>query len=287
MYRLLEWTSSFPLEWEPDFPRDRRDLRRHALCRVRSSESRSRRLPCYNLRVWGDCGIADEAAPWERACYKLHTHTAQKQVVTPLIAKSFLAEHCGNLPPVANAVQKQVGCDLVLARRDEAGGESLKREHAIELRVGRGSQELHQLSARIVTELEDILDGSLSEILPVGDLLIEKALCVSELHGEDVHDDSADRRHASRRKGHRPGLRMLDEPVVPAMLLYRGMLEERLETKCAAVARAHARKLSARQFLIARLMSPCVLSSPLRARRGKIGRFIIGGETDRYHLSSR
>ena len=125
--------------------------------------------------------------------------------MAPLIAKSFLPKHRRDLSPVADAVKKQAGCDLVLARRDEAGGESLKGENAIELRFGCGCQKLDQLSSRIVSEVEDIFHGCLPEILPVGDFLIEKSLGLSELDGEDVHYDSPDRRHAPGRKGDGPG----------------------------------------------------------------------------------
>jgi hypothetical protein len=43
-----------------------------------------------------------------RAYYKLHPDTAQKQIVTPLIAEAILPDRRRHLSPVANAVQKQV-----------------------------------------------------------------------------------------------------------------------------------------------------------------------------------
>jgi len=98
------------------------------------------------------------------------------------------------------------------------------------------------LTAGIVTELEDIFDGSLPDIFPLRDILIEKSLSVAELDNEDVHHNSADRRHPSSREWHRPRFRTLDEPIVPAMLLRGGKLQERLVPQRATIAGAHTRK---------------------------------------------
>jgi len=58
---------------------------------------------------------------------------------------------------------------------------------------------------------------------------------------------------------------------VPAVVLRRRELEECVVPQRAAVGGGQTRKWSARQFLIARLMSPCVFSSPLSARRVNSG----------------
>ena len=98
------------------------------------------------------------------------------------------------------------------------------------------------LSARVVSEIEDIFHGCLPESLPRCHLLIEKPLRVAKLDGEDVQHYSADRRHPSGRERHRPRLWVLDEPVVPAMVLRRCKLEERLVPQRTAIAGAHTRK---------------------------------------------
>ena len=172
----------------------------------------------------------------------LHLNTAQKQVVAPLIGETVLPQYSRYLSPVPNVVQKKVRCDLVLACRDEAGGESLEGENSIELRLGRRRQKVYELPARLVAQLEHILDGSLAEILPLGDFLVEKPLRVAQLHRENVRDDSADCGHAPRRKWNRPGFRVLDEPVVPPVVLRRRELEEGVVPQSTAVGGAHTRR---------------------------------------------
>ena len=104
----------------------------------------------------------------------------------PLIGKSTLSEHSGDLSPVSDGMQEDVGCDFVLAGGHLARGHCHESQHAIELTLGSRSQKVDEVSTGIVSQLEDVINRALRKPFPLRDWLVVKALCVTELYLEDV-----------------------------------------------------------------------------------------------------
>ena len=56
---------------------------------------------------------------------------------------------------------------------------------------------MHELAARVIAQLENLLDRTLLEFIPRRDFLIEQPLRVAQLHRENVEHYPADGRHTA------------------------------------------------------------------------------------------
>ena len=160
----------------------------------------------------------------------------------PLICEAVLAEYGCDLRPVADVVQENVRCNLVLARRHRAGGESLECQDLVEVTLPGGGEKLDKLGPRVITEREYFFERRFSELVPFADALVAQTLRIAQLDGEDVVDYSADAGHPPAGERQLPRLGMGNEPVVPAVVLYRRQLEERLVAQCIPVDGGHTRR---------------------------------------------
>ena len=160
----------------------------------------------------------------------------------PLISEVILTQHSGDLTPVPDAVQENIGRDLVFVGSHRSSGQCLEGENLVELALFGSGEEIDELRAGEIAELKYVFDRSLSKFVPLSDALVAQSLNVTQLDSENVVHHAADGRHATAGERNGPGVGMRLEPVVPAMLLGRCELEEQLVGEGAAVDGAHTRR---------------------------------------------